>query len=48
MLVTVPPNSSIGLHKHEENEEMYFILEGRGIMTVNNEEMEVSTGDLIL
>lgn len=46
--VSIPPNSSIGIHRHEGNEEMYFILEGRGVMTVNNEKREVKAGDLIL
>ncbi|MDI6734837.1 MAG: cupin domain-containing protein [bacterium] len=44
----IPPGSSIGIHKHGEDEEMYFILEGRGIITVNGEEREVCSGDLIL
>lgn len=44
----IPKDSSIGLHKHGDNEEMYFIIEGRGIMTVDKEEREVKSGDLIL
>ena len=34
----LPPGSSIGLHTHGKNEEMYFIIEGNGIMAVDGEE----------
>lgn len=44
----LPPGASIGLHKHGQNEEMYCILEGTGVMTVDGEEREVKAGDLIL
>ena len=44
----LPPGSSIGLHKHGQNEEMYFIIEGRGIMTVDGEEREVKEGYVVL
>jgi mannose-6-phosphate isomerase-like protein (cupin superfamily) len=44
----IPPGASVGLHPHGDNEEMYFILEGNAIMTVNDEEREVKPGDLIL
>ena len=42
------PGTSIGYHTHENNEEVYVILEGRGVMTINGEAHEVSTGDVIL
>lgn len=44
----LPPGSSIGIHPHEAEEEIYVILEGRGLMTVDDEEREVVAGDLIL
>jgi mannose-6-phosphate isomerase-like protein (cupin superfamily) len=44
----IPSGSSIGYHKHGENEEAYIILEGSGIMTVDNEEREVKKGDMII
>ena len=44
----IPPGTSIGVHTHENNEEVYFIIKGRGLMTLNGEEVEVSAGDLIL
>jgi mannose-6-phosphate isomerase-like protein (cupin superfamily) len=45
---TIPPGSTIGYHTHGENEEMYFILSGRAVMTINGERREVRTGDAIL
>ena len=46
--VTMSPNSSMGLHKHEEDEEMYVILSGKGLMTIEGEQKRVGTGDMIL
>jgi mannose-6-phosphate isomerase-like protein (cupin superfamily) len=46
--VVVPPDSTIGFHKHGENEEMYIVLEGNGLMNIENEEIPVSKGDMIL
>jgi len=42
------PGTSVGYHTHENNEEVYVILNGRGTMTVNGQTHEVSTGDVIL
>ncbi|SDD32143.1 Cupin domain-containing protein [Paenibacillus sp. UNCCL117] len=44
----IPPGASIGYHKHGQDEEVYVILEGRGLMTVNGETREVGAGDVIL
>jgi quercetin dioxygenase-like cupin family protein len=44
----LPPGTSIGYHQHQNNEEMYIILEGRGLMTVEGETREVSAGDTIM
>lgn len=46
--VVVPPGSTIGFHEHGENEEMYVVLEGQGLMTIEDEETVVSKGDMIL
>lgn len=45
---SVMPNSTIGYHKHLGNEEIYFIVEGKGIMTVDGEKRKVSSGDAII
>ncbi|WP_197035413.1 Gfo/Idh/MocA family oxidoreductase [Paenibacillus sp. UNC451MF] len=44
----IPPGASIGYHGHREDEEVYIILEGTGIMTVNGEQRQVKAGDIIL
>lgn len=45
---TLPPNTSIGLHKHEDDEEVYVILEGTGVMEVDNKKTQVRQGDTIV
>jgi quercetin dioxygenase-like cupin family protein len=42
------PGASIGYHEHGENEELYAVLEGRGVMHVNGQVREVTAGDVIL
>ena len=46
--VEIPPGSSIGVHRHGNNEEIYFIVEGTGAMVTNDETYRVETGDLIV
>lgn len=46
--VELPPGVSIGTHAHGDDEEIYFIVEGRGEMVQNGERFRVETGDLIL
>ncbi|AEF96922.1 cupin domain-containing protein [Methanotorris igneus] len=43
----VPVGSKTLLHKHHESEEIYYILEGKGLMTLGNEKFEVKKGDTI-
>lgn len=43
----IEPHSTIGYHKHVGNEEVYYIIEGTGVMKVNEEEFEVSPGDAV-
>jgi mannose-6-phosphate isomerase-like protein (cupin superfamily) len=40
------PGVTIGLHTHVDDEEYYYILEGRGVMTLDGERFEVQTGDI--
>ena len=42
------PGTSIGYHEHGDDEEVYVILEGKGVMTVNGQSRPVSAGDVIL
>jgi quercetin dioxygenase-like cupin family protein len=46
--VSIPPNCSVGIHKHDGNEEMYFVVNGTGLMTVDGEERIVTRGDVVL
>lgn len=43
----LPPKTSIGYHEHGDNEELYIILEGQGVMNVDDEEKDVTKGDII-
>ena len=45
---TLPPKTSIGLHKHGDDEEFYIVLEGSGIMEVDGKKTPVTKGDTIL
>ncbi|HYT42020.1 MAG TPA: cupin domain-containing protein [Methylomirabilota bacterium] len=44
----VRPHSTIGYHLHEGNEEIYYLTEGEGIMTVDGDERRVRPGDAII
>ncbi len=44
----IPPHGISGEHKHTRTEEIYFILSGRGEMTLNGKPHTVSAGNLIL
>lgn len=46
--MVIEPGSSIGLHKHENEEEIYFILKGRGLAEDNGIRQDVKEGDIIL
>ena len=43
----VPAGFTTYLHRHHTSEEIYHILEGRGIVTVGAEQTEVKPGDTI-
>jgi len=45
--VVMPPKSSMGLHEHANDEEMYIILSGQGLMTIEDKEQRVVKGDMI-
>ncbi|ACV25308.1 cupin domain-containing protein [Methanocaldococcus fervens] len=44
----VPVGSKTLLHRHHKSEEIYYILEGKGLMTLGDEKFEVKEGDTIL
>lgn len=41
----LPPGSSVGYHRHDVMEEVYYILKGTGRMTVNDATYDVKAGD---
>lgn len=48
-LTVLPVGSDIGLHRHtRDNEEVYVVVTGRGMMTLDGAEFEVSPGDVIV
>jgi len=46
--IVLPPGSSVGIHKHEGDEELYYIVSGQGIMSVDAEQQPVCAGDVVL
>ncbi len=44
----VTPGSSIGYHEHHDEEEIFFILAGRGAVNDNGTPREVGPGDAVL
>lgn len=45
---TLEPGSTIGEHAHPNTNDLYLILEGRGIGILDGERFPVSAGDLFL
>ncbi len=45
---TLEPAQSTQRHYHRLSEEIYFLLEGGGLMEVDGEEREVGPGDAVL
>ena len=43
----LPPGSSIGLHRHGDDEEFYVVLEGNGEMEVDGIKQAVGAGTVI-
>jgi len=44
----IPPESTIGYHQQGCNEDIYIVLEGEGLMTIEGNEVIVKKGDMIL
>lgn len=45
---TVPKGFKVPFnHKHKQNEEVYIILKGEGIMTIDNEAVKVKEGSVV-
>lgn len=44
----LPAGASIGFHRHEGEEEVFYILSGRGIVDDDGTKREVGPGDAVL
>lgn len=44
--VTLQPGESVGYHKHEGEYEIYWILDGTGVITEDGKEYTAEPGDL--
>ena len=45
---TIPPGTATQPHRHLATEEFYYVIEGEGLMRVDDEEATVGPGDAIL
>jgi len=46
--ITINPGNSIGVHKHENEEEIFYIISGKGLIDDNGTKTEVNPGDAVL
>jgi len=46
--ISLEPGASIGDHKHENEEEIYYILSGQGVVVDEGVPREVVAGDAVL
>lgn len=44
----MPAGVSIGVHEHQHNEEIYYLVSGKGILTYDGKEYEMNAGDISL
>jgi mannose-6-phosphate isomerase-like protein (cupin superfamily) len=45
---TLAPGQATERHYHQDSEEIYFLLEGWGVMEIDGESREVAAGDAVL
>lgn len=46
--LTIPPGASIGMHRHEAEDEVYIVLQGEGSLDDGTTRSPVGPGDAIL
>lgn len=44
-IITLEPGCSIGYHKHECEDEFYYVIKGQGRLQDNDTEVTLNTGD---
>jgi len=45
--LVIPPGNSVGAHRHDTLEEIYYVLAGKGRATVESETVDVGPGDAV-
>jgi mannose-6-phosphate isomerase-like protein (cupin superfamily) len=46
--MVVPPGAGIGLHKHDQEDEVYILTKGQGMLNEGGDDIPVRSGDAIL
>ncbi|HHW49427.1 MAG TPA: cupin domain-containing protein [Clostridiaceae bacterium] len=46
--ITINPGNSIGVHEHVNEEEIFYIISGKGLVNDNGTKAEVNPGDAIV
>jgi mannose-6-phosphate isomerase-like protein (cupin superfamily) len=46
--VALVPGAQAGMHQHVHTEELFYILSGSGVVTLDGETFEVAPGDVVL
>jgi len=46
--ITINPGCSIGVHQHVDEEEIFYVISGKGLVNDDGTEKEVTAGDAIL
>lgn len=46
--ITLTPGSSIGLHEHVDEEEIFYIISGNGSLNDNGTTIKVGAGDAVI
>ena len=44
---TIPPGQKTQWHRHMESEELYYVMQGQGVMTLGDEVFDISAGSSI-
>lgn len=46
--IVIPPGAGIGLHEHSNEDEIFIVQQGQGLIMDNDQEVAVEAGDAIL
>lgn len=47
-LLTLPPGAGIGPHRHDQEDELYYVVAGSGLLEEGGESRRVGAGDAVL